>query len=252
MYDAAAEDHEGFWAEQARTRITWAKDFERTLDWDDAPFAKWFVGGELNVAHNCVDRHVEAGNGDRVAIHFEGEAGDTRTITYADLQREVAQDGERAHRARGGAGRHRRHLHADDPRDRVHDARLRPARRPPLGDLRRLLGRGPAHPHRRRPVQGGRHHRRAVPPRQARPRSSPPSTRRCSTRTRSRRCSWCAAPRPRSTGSRAATCGGTTSSTARATPTRRSRTTASTRCSSSTPAARPGSPRASSTPAAAT
>ena len=50
MYDAAAEDHEGFWAEQARSRITWAKDFERTLDWDDAPFAKWFVGGELNVA----------------------------------------------------------------------------------------------------------------------------------------------------------------------------------------------------------
>jgi acetyl-CoA synthetase len=91
MYDAAAEDHEEFWAEQARTRISWAKDFERTLDWDDAPFAKWFVGGELNVAYNCVDRHVEAGNGDRVAIHFEGEAGDTRTITYADLQREVAK-----------------------------------------------------------------------------------------------------------------------------------------------------------------
>jgi len=91
MYDAAEQDHEGFWAEQARSRITWAKDFERTLDWDDAPFAKWFVGGELNVAHNCVDRHVEAGHGDRVAIHFEGEAGDTRTITYADLQREVAR-----------------------------------------------------------------------------------------------------------------------------------------------------------------
>jgi acetyl-CoA synthetase len=91
LYDAAARDHEGFWAEQARSRITWAKDFERTLDWDDAPFAKWFVGGQLNVAHNCVDRHVDAGNGDRVAIHFEGEGGDTRTITYADLQREVCK-----------------------------------------------------------------------------------------------------------------------------------------------------------------
>ncbi|GAA4400182.1 acetate--CoA ligase [Fodinibacter luteus] len=91
LYDAAAADHEGFWAEQARSRITWATDFERTLDWDDAPFAKWFVGGRLNVAHNCVDRHVEAGNGDRVAIHFEGEGGDTRAITYADLQREVAK-----------------------------------------------------------------------------------------------------------------------------------------------------------------
>ncbi|MGG5259715.1 acetate--CoA ligase [Phycicoccus avicenniae] len=91
MYDEAADDHEGFWARQARERISWAKDFEQTLDWSGAPFAKWFVGGELNVAYNCVDRHVEAGNGERVAIHFEGEGGDTRTITYADLQREVSK-----------------------------------------------------------------------------------------------------------------------------------------------------------------
>ncbi len=89
MYDEAQADHEGFWARQARERITWSKDFDTTLDWSGAPFAKWFVGGELNVAHNCVDRHVEAGRGDRVAIHFEGDQGDTRTITYADLQREV-------------------------------------------------------------------------------------------------------------------------------------------------------------------
>ncbi|MBM6404575.1 acetate--CoA ligase [Phycicoccus sp. CSK15P-2] len=91
MYDDAAEDHEGFWAAQARERVTWAADFEQTLDWSEAPFAKWFVGGTLNVAYNCVDRHVEAGNGDRVAIHFEGEGGDTRTITYADLQKEVSK-----------------------------------------------------------------------------------------------------------------------------------------------------------------
>jgi acetyl-CoA synthetase len=91
LYDEAAADHEGFWARQARERISWATDFEQTLDWSGAPFAKWFVGGELNAAYNCVDRHVEAGNGDRVAIHFEGEGGDTRTITYADLQREVAR-----------------------------------------------------------------------------------------------------------------------------------------------------------------
>jgi acetyl-CoA synthetase len=91
LFDRADEDPEGFWAEQARARLTWATDFERTLDWDDAPFAKWYVGGRLNVAYNCVDRHVEAGNGERVAIHFEGEGGDTRTITYADLQREVAK-----------------------------------------------------------------------------------------------------------------------------------------------------------------
>jgi acetyl-CoA synthetase len=91
LYDEAADDHEGFWARQARERISWATDFDQTLDWSEAPFAKWFVGGRLNVAHNCVDRHVEAGNGDRVAIHFEGANGDTRTITYADLQREVAR-----------------------------------------------------------------------------------------------------------------------------------------------------------------
>jgi acetyl-CoA synthetase len=91
LYDQAAADHEGFWAAQARERISWAKDFDQVLDWSGAPFAQWFVGGELNAAYNCVDRHVEAGNGDRVAIHFEGEGGDTRTITYADLQRDVAK-----------------------------------------------------------------------------------------------------------------------------------------------------------------
>ncbi len=91
MYAAADADFEGFWAEQGRKYVTWAKDFDTTLDWSDAPFAKWYVGGELNVAYNCVDRHVEAGNGDRVAIHFEGDQGDTRTITYADLQKEVSK-----------------------------------------------------------------------------------------------------------------------------------------------------------------
>lgn len=91
LYDAAAADFEGFWADQARQRLSWSKDFDQTLDWSGAPFAKWFVGGEVNAAYNCVDRHVEAGNGDRVAIHFEGERGDTRTITYAELQRDVAK-----------------------------------------------------------------------------------------------------------------------------------------------------------------
>ena len=61
------------------------------LDWSNPPFAKWFVGGELNIAYNCVDRHVEAGHGDKVAIHWEGEPGDTRTITYADLLKSVSQ-----------------------------------------------------------------------------------------------------------------------------------------------------------------
>jgi acetyl-CoA synthetase len=85
LYDQAKADRLGFWDDQAR-RLSWATDWTQTLDWSDAPFARWFVGGSLNVAYNCVDRHVEAGNGDRVALHFEGEPGDTRTITYADLQ----------------------------------------------------------------------------------------------------------------------------------------------------------------------
>ena len=91
LFDQAEQDFEGFWAEQARTHVTWRTDFDTTLDWSNAPFAKWFVGGRLNVAENCVDRHVEAGNGDRVAIHFEGAEGDTQTITYADLQKRVCQ-----------------------------------------------------------------------------------------------------------------------------------------------------------------
>ena len=89
LYDEAAKDHEAFWADKARSYLTWSKDFDQTLDWSDAPFAKWFVGGELNASYNCVDRHVEAGKGDKVAIHFVGEPGDTKDITYADLYRDV-------------------------------------------------------------------------------------------------------------------------------------------------------------------
>ncbi|MDT0546585.1 MULTISPECIES: acetate--CoA ligase [Streptomyces] len=89
-YERAKADRLGFWAEQAR-RLTWAAEPSETLDWSNPPFAKWFADGKLNVAYNCVDRHVENGLGDRVAIHFEGEPGDTRALTYAELQREVSR-----------------------------------------------------------------------------------------------------------------------------------------------------------------
>ncbi|MFI2263023.1 acetate--CoA ligase [Streptomyces tubercidicus] len=89
-YEQAAADRLGFWAEQAE-RLSWETAPTQTLDWSNAPFAKWFADGKLNVAYNCVDRHVENGLGDRVAIHFEGEPGDTRAITYAELQREVSK-----------------------------------------------------------------------------------------------------------------------------------------------------------------
>jgi acetyl-CoA synthetase len=90
MYEQAEADRLAFWAEQAH-RLHWETPWEQVLDWSGAPFAKWFVGGRLNVAHNCVDRHVDAGFGDKVAIHFEGEPGDTRTLTYADLKDQVCR-----------------------------------------------------------------------------------------------------------------------------------------------------------------
>jgi acetyl-CoA synthetase len=89
-YARAAADRLGFWAEQAAT-LKWDVPPTETLDWSNAPFAKWFADGRLNVAVNCVDRHVEAGYGDQVAFHFEGEPGDTRTITYSDLLRDVSR-----------------------------------------------------------------------------------------------------------------------------------------------------------------
>jgi acetyl-CoA synthetase len=86
----ASADRLAFWEEQAR-RLDWSTGWKQVLDWSNPPFAKWFVGGELNIAYNCLDRHVAAGRGDRVAFHWEGEPGDTRTITYADLHRQVCQ-----------------------------------------------------------------------------------------------------------------------------------------------------------------
>ncbi|MGR7025067.1 acetate--CoA ligase [Geodermatophilus sp. URMC 62] len=90
VYERAAQDRLGFWAEQAE-RLTWAQKWDEVLDWTNPPFAKWFVGGKLNVAYNCVDRHVEDGHGEQVAYHWEGEPGDTRTITYAQLKDDVCR-----------------------------------------------------------------------------------------------------------------------------------------------------------------
>ncbi len=90
LYDQAAEDDEAFWARQASSLVDWAKPWDTVLEWD-LPDARWFVGGQLNVAYNCLDRHVLGGKGDKVAIHWEGEPGDTRTITYQQLLDEVSQ-----------------------------------------------------------------------------------------------------------------------------------------------------------------
>jgi acetyl-CoA synthetase len=90
LHKEADADFEAFWARQAEELVTWFEPWKTVCEWE-LPFAKWFVGGKLNVSYNCLDRHVEGGRGDRVAYHWEGEPGDTRTITYAELYREVSR-----------------------------------------------------------------------------------------------------------------------------------------------------------------
>src|SRR5215203_4706790 len=87
-YDEAGRDPEAYWARQAES-LHWFEKWDQVLDWSNPPFAKWFAGGKLNVAYNCVDRHVENGLGDRVAFHWRGEEGEERDVTYADLHRDV-------------------------------------------------------------------------------------------------------------------------------------------------------------------
>ncbi len=90
-YARAEADPEAFWAEQAE-RLHWDKKWDQVLDWSHPPFAKWFVGGTINAAYNCLDRHVENGLGDRVALHWVGEPdGDSRSVTYAELKDEVCK-----------------------------------------------------------------------------------------------------------------------------------------------------------------
>ena len=90
LYEEADADYEAFWARQARELLTWSQDFHTTLEWD-LPYAKWVIGGELNITYNCLDRHIESGNGERVAFHWEGEPGDTKSITYKELLDEVSK-----------------------------------------------------------------------------------------------------------------------------------------------------------------
>ena len=90
LYEEADADYEAFWARQARDLLTWSQDFHTTLEWD-LPYAKWFLGGELNITYNCLDRHIESGNGEKVAFHWEGEPGDTKSITYKELLDEVSK-----------------------------------------------------------------------------------------------------------------------------------------------------------------
>ena len=114
------------------------EDWHTICEWE-LPYAKWFVGGKLNVAHNCLDRHVAAGRGDKVAIYWEGEPGDTRTVTYAELLDEVQRFANVLKSLGVVQGRPGQHLPADDPRGGGGDARLCPHRRRPQRRVRRVL-----------------------------------------------------------------------------------------------------------------
>ena len=166
LYEAAEADYEGFWSEQARTRLTWSKDFTQGLDWSQAPFATWFADGELNAAYNCVDRHVEAGNGDRVAIHFVGEPeGDTRDITYAELHEQVQRAANALPDLGIGKGDTVAIYLPMIPEAAVAMLACARHRRPALGGLRRVLRRGAELPHPGREVQARHHRRRRLPAR---------------------------------------------------------------------------------------
>ena len=140
VYERADADPEAWWASWAE-KLDWIEPWDEVLDWSDPPFAKWFVGGKLNASANCLDRHVDAGNGDRVAFHWEGEDA---TRTRGHLRRPARLDPalrQRRSRPRRRQGRRGRDLPADGPRGGRGDARLRPDRRDPQRRLRRLLGR---------------------------------------------------------------------------------------------------------------
>ena len=163
IYDRAAADPVGFWAEQAE-RISWFRRWDEVMEWN-APWVKWFTGGTLNASYNCLDRHVEAGGGDKVAYHWEGEPGDTRTITYRDLYEETC----RFANALKGLGVQRGDRVAiylgmvpELPVAMLACARIGAAA---FRGVRRVLGRGVEGPDQRRRGDGPDHGRRRIPAR---------------------------------------------------------------------------------------
>ena len=183
---------------RAGEALTWFEPLEQVLDWH-LPFAKWFVGGGLNVSFNCLDRHVEAGKGEKVAFHFEGEPGDPRTHHLRGAARRGLPVRQRAAQARHQAWRPRRHLHADDPRAPDGDAGLRANRGGALGRVRRLLRRRGPRPHERRRRPAAHHRGRRLAPRAARA-AKRSVDEACEGAPSIENVSWCAAPATRQRG----------------------------------------------------
>jgi acetyl-CoA synthetase len=127
LYSRSIDDPEGFWAETARAELTWSRDFKKVLDWK-LPYSKWFEDGQINLSANCLDRHL-ATRGDKVALDWEGEPGDTRTLTYRELHAEVCKFANAIEGAGDRRGRPGRDLHADDSGGGGGDARVHAHRR---------------------------------------------------------------------------------------------------------------------------
>ncbi len=140
LWDRARDDPEGFWAEMAQV-LTWDQPWDKVLDWTP-PHAKWFVGGKLNAAYNCVDRHCEGPQQEQGRPDLRRRAGRPPGPPLSGPPARGRHVRQRAEEARGQARRRRRHLHADDPRGGHRDARLRPDRRASHGRLRRVQRRG--------------------------------------------------------------------------------------------------------------
>ncbi len=137
MWKEAAADLEGFWGKLAG-ELHWFKPFTKVLEWNE-PFAKWFVGGQTNVSYNCLDAHLGTPRQNKAAFIWEGEPGDVRVLTYQMLHREVCKFANVLKKLGIRQGRRGVDLHADGARAGHRHAGLRPDRRGPLGDLRRLL-----------------------------------------------------------------------------------------------------------------
>ncbi len=188
VYDEAERDWQGFWASQALA-LDWSQEWQTILEWD-LPFAKWFVGGKLNVAYNCLDRHVDAGHSEQIAFYWEGEPGDTRTVSYRELLDEICQVANTLRSFGVKKGDRVAIYMGMVPRAAVDDARLCTDRCAALGRVRRFQRRIVAGSDQRRPGQGAHHRRRLVAAgrRSSRSRTSPtrpwPRPRRSSV-------SWC-------------------------------------------------------------
>ena len=187
MYDDADEDYQGFWANQAADLLDWTQDWHTICEWE-LPFAKWFVGGTLNVSYNCLDRHVLAGKGDKVAFYFEGEPGDTRTVTYAELLDETQRF---ANVLKGlGVGKGDRvniylPMIPEAAVAMLACARIGAAHSVVFGGLQLAVAQ---RPDQRRRGQGAHHRRRRVAPRRGVPAQARTPTRRCRSTPTHHRC----------------------------------------------------------------